>query len=69
MMATATGEFAAIPMENAVASRRPVTPQVAVALGLGLMLGGVAGLLALTVGYFFGWSRGAKASQRLPARP
>ncbi len=62
MMATATGPFAAVPMEGAVATRRPVAPQVVATLGLGLILGGVAGLLALTIGYF-ARPRDGKAAQ------
>jgi hypothetical protein len=68
MMATATGAYAAMPTESAVTSRRPVTPQVIVALGLGLILGSVVGLLGLTVAYFVK-PRDRPADQRLPARP
>jgi hypothetical protein len=51
MMATASGAFAAIPTEAATASRRPVAPQLATVLALGLILGAVAGLVALTAAY------------------
>lgn len=48
MMATSTGPYAALPLEPASGPSRPTSPKPVPALMLGIIVGGVVGLLAVT---------------------